>query len=88
MVCKKKISTIVPITIFFDEILIFEIDYSITKRQLEICTVEIPYNEKLEHRRPLCNERERDPLHILLVATSYYAHHIMRAVSLSVRLCE
>ena len=43
---------------------------------------------KLEHRRPLCNERERDPLHILLVATRCYAHYIMRAVSLSVRLCE
>ena len=35
-------------------------------------TLEIPYNEKLEHRRPLCIERERDPLHILLVATCFY----------------
>ena len=51
-------------------------------------TLEIPCNEKLEHRRPLCNERERDPLHILLVARRCYAHYIMRAVSLSVRLCE
>ena len=32
-------------------------------------TLEIPYNEKLEHRSPLYIERERDPLHILLVAT-------------------
>ena len=51
-------------------------------------TLEIPYNEKLEHRRPLCNERERDPLHILLVATRCYAHYMMRAVSLSVMPCE
>ena len=53
-----------------------------------LLTLEIPYNEKLEHRRPLCDERERDPLHILLVATRCYAHYIMRAVSLSVRLNE
>ena len=37
-----------------------------------IYTLEIPYNKKLEHRRPLYNERERDPLHILLVATRCY----------------
>ena len=47
-------------------------------------TLKIPYNEKLEHRRPLCIERERDPLQILLVAMRCYAHYIMRAVSLSV----
>ena len=51
-------------------------------------TLEIPYNEKLEHRRPLCIERERDPLHILLVAMRCYAHYMMRAVSLSVMPCE
>ena len=51
-------------------------------------TLEIPCNENLEHRKPLCNKRERDPLHILLVAKRCYAHYIMRAVCLSVRLCE
>ena len=40
-------------------------------------TLEIPYNEKLEHRRPLCIERERDPLHILLVAMRCYAHYMI-----------
>ena len=51
-------------------------------------TLEIPYNEKLEHRRPLCIERERDPLHILLVAIRCYAHYMMRAISLTVMPCE
>ena len=51
-------------------------------------TLDIPYNEKLEHRKLLCIERERDPLHILLVATRCYAHYIMHAVSLSVMTCE
>ena len=51
-------------------------------------TLEIPYNKKLEHRRPLCIEREKDPLHILLVATRCHAHYMMRAVSLSVMPCE
>ena len=51
-------------------------------------TLEVPYNEKLEHRRPLCIERERDPLHILLVATRCYAYYMMRAVSVSVMPCE
>ena len=37
-------------------------------------TLEITYNEKLEHPRPLCIERERDPLHILLVDMRCYAH--------------
>ena len=50
--------------------------------------VEIPYNEKLDHRRPLCIERDRYPLHILLVAMRCYAHYMMRAVSLSVMQCE
>ena len=30
-------------------------------------TLEIPFNEKLEHRSVLCNEREREPLHTQLV---------------------
>ena len=51
-------------------------------------TLEIPYNEKLEHQRSLCIERERDPLHILLVSMRCYAHYMMRAVSLSVMPCE
>ena len=51
-------------------------------------TLEIPYNEKLEHRRPLCIERERDPLHILLIAMSCYAHYMTRAVILSVMPSE
>ena len=55
---------------------------------IKSCTLEIPYNEKLEYRRPLCIERERDPLCILLVAMRCYAHYMMRAVSLSVMPCE
>ena len=38
---KKKISKIVPVTMFFDKILNFEIDYSIIKKQLEICTLKL-----------------------------------------------
>ena len=53
-----------------------------------LCTLEIPYNEKLEHQRPLCIERERDPLHIRLFATRCYAYYMMRAVSLSVMPCD
>ena len=44
---------------------------------LKTTALEIPYNEKLEHRRPLCIESERDPLHILLVAMRWYAHYMM-----------
>ena len=58
------------------------------ERKIFLHTLEIPYNEKLEHRRTLCIERERDPLHILLVAMRCYAHYIMRAVSLSVMPSE
>ena len=54
----------------------------------DVFTIEIPYNEKLEHRKPLCIEREGDPLHILLVAMRCYAHYMMRIVSLSVMPCE
>ena len=51
-------------------------------------TLEIPYNEKLKHQRPLFIERERGPLHILLVAMRCYAHYMTRAVSLSLMPCE
>ena len=33
----------------------------------ELGTLEISFNEKLELRSVLCNEREREPLHSLLV---------------------
>ena len=87
----KKINRIRFLKVL-NENLIFAFHSFEVKDQIQTCqnhvgynisktTLEIPYNEKLEHRRPLCIERERDPLHILLVAMRYYAHYLMRAVS-------
>ena len=58
--------------------------------KLPMCnyTLDIPYNEKLEHRRPLCIERERNPFHILLVAMCCYGHYTMRGVSPTVMPCN
>ena len=45
---KKFFSTIVLVTIFFDKILKFEIDYSIIKKQLEICTLKLKKKKKVD----------------------------------------
>ena len=41
--------------------------YTIWRPFVFRCTLEIPSNEKLEHRSVLCNEREGGPQHTLLV---------------------
>ena len=72
---------------YLECILLYLLNFSFQSKRFpnidSIYILEIPYNEKLEHQRPLCIERERNPLHIIIVAMRCYAHYMMREVSLS-----